>query len=139
MAEAKTSALHQVHTAIQDVLAGYAALKERGKDAILPVARDFEAMHRRHAAEIEALVAERGEECGGESIRSTVNKVAVTLLDWTGSLDAGARPVVGTGEELLLEVYDAALEGWVTKADDEGQEAIARQARDIRAKVAELR
>ena len=55
------AALINVNAGIQEVLSGYETLKEQGGPGILPLARELEALHTRHAAEIAFLLAALGE------------------------------------------------------------------------------
>ena len=138
MANAAITALHQVNSSIQDVLAGYETLKDRAEPEIMNVARDMDALHRRHAGEIAARLAALGEDTDDATIRGTVNKVATTLRDWVGSLDEDALSFVKQGEEQLLLVYDAALEAWDAGTLPEDRATVAAQASEIRSKIAAL-
>ena len=136
MPDTKT-ALHQVNSGIQDVLSGFETLKERAEPEIMGIARDLDALHRRHAAEVQARLAAMGEDTDDATIRGTVNKVATTVRDWVGSLDEDALSFVRQGEEMLLGVYDAALSAW-TGEDGEDRRIVAAQADELRTQVAAL-
>ena len=138
MSDASTASLHAVNAGIHDVLDGFETLKDRAETEIVGIAQDLDAMHRRHAGEIAARLSALGEATDDGTIRGTVNKIATTLRDWTGSLDADALSFVREGEELCLANYDEALENMDAAADSEDREMIARQAAEIRAKIAAL-
>ena len=136
MADPKT-ALHQVNSGIQDVLSGFETLKERAEPEIMGVANELDALHRRHAAEIQARLAAMGEDTDDATIRGAVNKAVTTMRDWLGTLDADALSFVRQGEEMLLGVYDAALSAW-TGEDEESRRVVAAQADELRARTAAL-
>ena len=138
MANAALTALHQVNSGIQDVLAGYETLKERASPQIMDVARDMDALHRRHEDEITTRLSALGEDTDDATVRGTVNKIATTLRDWAGGLDKDALSFVKQGEEQLLAVYDAALKAWDGSALTEERAIVARQADEIRSKIAGL-
>ena len=134
---ANTHALHQINSGIQDVLSGYETLKERAEPAIMGIAQDLDALHRRHASEIQSRLTAHGEGTDDASIRGTVNKIATTMRDWVGSLDENALSFVRQGEEMLLGVYDAALNAW-EEVDDEDKRVVTAQADELRTKIAAL-
>ena len=132
-----TKLLHAVNAGIQDVLKGYESLKERAEAEIQGVARDLDAMHRRHAGEIGARLATLGEDADDGTLRGTINQAVTAVRDWVGSLDADALAFVRKGEELCLANYEAALEEDAV-LDPTDRQMIERQAGEIRTKVAAL-
>ena len=138
MADAPITALHQVNSGILDVLSGYETLKDRADPEILPTAREMEDLHRRHQSDIAARLRAHGEDTDDGTLRGTVNKVATTLRDWAGSLDRDALSFVRQGEEMLLAVYDAALEAWPAAEAPEDRALVARQADELRARALAL-
>lgn len=103
-------ALHDVHTATNDVLKGYREMAARAEPEIQAVIRRLTEMHDRHAAEQAAELA-RLRETGTDdtSLQGTVNKVVVILRDWVSDLDRDVLPAVRQGEESLRDEYDKAL------------------------------
>jgi hypothetical protein len=103
-------ALHDIHTATNDVLKGYAEMSARAKPDILTVIRQLTDMHERHAAAQTAELA-RLHDAGKNdtSLQGTVNKVVVILRDWLSKLDRDVLPAVRQGEESLRDEYDKAL------------------------------
>ncbi|WP_308917983.1 DUF2383 domain-containing protein [Jannaschia sp. LMIT008] len=138
MATPAVSALHSVNSAINDVLSGYETLKDRAQSEILGIARDLDALHRQHAAAIQARLAAHGEATDDGSVRGTVNKAATTLRDWVGSLDADALSFVRMGEEMLLGVYDSALKNWDAADGPEDRALVAEQHAELDARVKAL-
>ena len=103
-------ALHDVHTATNDVLKGYREMSARAEPDIKDVIRRLTDLHQRHAAEQEAeLVRVRDADKDDSSLQGTVNKVVVILRDWLSDLDRDVLPAVRKGEESLRDEYDKAL------------------------------
>ena len=138
MSDAVRTALHQVNSGIVDVLSGYETLLARADPDILPVATDLDAMHRRHASELQGRLASLGEDTDDGSIRGTVNKAVTTLRDWVTGLDEQALSSVRQGEEMLLGVYETALEAIPTGEGAAERTMLTTQADELRAKVATL-
>jgi uncharacterized protein (TIGR02284 family) len=104
-------ALHDIHTATNDVLKGYREMSARAEPDIVAVIRRLTDMHDRHAAEQSAeLLRLRDAGKDDSSMQGTVNKVVVILRDWLSDLDRDALPAVRQGEESLRDEYDKALE-----------------------------
>ena len=103
-------ALHDIHTATNDVLKGYREMSARAEPDIQPVIHRLIEMHDRHAAE-QASELLRLREGGKDdtSLQGTVNKVVVILRDWLSDLDRDVLPKVREGEESLRDEYAKAL------------------------------
>lgn len=138
MADHATLALHQINSGIRDVLMGFETLIARGDPEILPVARDLQAMHQRHADAVSARLAALGEATDDASLRGNVNKAVTTLRDWVGGLDADALSFVRRGEEMLVGVYEGAMETWPTGADPESHDLAKDQFKELMAATAAL-
>ncbi len=111
MSTGAIEAMHDVHTATNDVLKGYREMVARAQPDIQTVIRRLTDMHERHAAEQEAeLVRLRDTTDDDSSLQGTVNKAVVTVRDWFTDLDRGVLPAVRQGEEALLDEYKDALE-----------------------------
>lgn len=104
-------ALHDVHTATNDVLKGYREMAARAEPDIQAVIHRLSDMHHRHAAEQEAELA-RLRDAGKDdaSWQGTVNKLVVILRDWLSDLDRDVLPAVRQGEESLRDEYKKALD-----------------------------
>jgi hypothetical protein len=110
MSTAAIDALHDIHTATNDVLKGYREMTARAQPDIQMVMHRLTELHARHAAEQSAeLAALRDSGSDDSSVQGTVNKVVVILRDWLASLDRDALPAVRDGEESLRDKYDEAL------------------------------
>jgi Domain of unknown function (DUF2383) len=111
MSKDAIDALHDVHTATNDVLKGYREMSARAEPEIQSVVRRLIDMHERHAAEQEAeLVRLRDAGTDDSSLQGTVNKVVVMVRDWVSDLDRDALPAVRDGEKSLRDKYVEALE-----------------------------
>ncbi len=105
------NALHDIHTATNDVLTGYREMLARAQPEIQPDIRRLIGLHEGHAQEQQAeLVRLRDAGEDDTSLQGTVNKVVVMLRDWLSSLDRNVLPAVRDGEESLCGVYDKALQ-----------------------------
>ena len=103
-------ALHDVHTATNDVLKGYREMLARAEPDIQAVIRRLTDLHDRHAAEQAAeLLRLRDAGKDDTSLQGTVNKVVVILRDWLSDLDKDVLPAVRKGEESLRDEYAKAL------------------------------
>ena len=111
MNTASIQALHEVHTATNDVLTGYGELAARAEPEIKPVILQLTEMHERHREEQAALLSTMRESRQDDSsVQGTVNKVVVVLRDWLSDLDRDILPAVRDGEESLLAKFDDAYE-----------------------------
>lgn len=111
MTTGATQALHDIHTATNDVLKGYREMLPRAEPGIKTAIRRLTDMHKGHASEQKAeLVRRRDAGEDDSSLQGTVNKVVIILRDWLSNLDRDVLPAVRQGEESLLDEYRKALE-----------------------------
>ncbi len=111
MSNQAIDALHDIHTATNDVLKGYREMSARAEPEIQSVMQRLTDLHERHAAEQEAeLVRLRDAGKDDSSLQGTVNKVVVMVRDWVSDLDRDALPAVRNGEKSLRDKYDEALQ-----------------------------
>lgn len=104
-------AMHDIHTATNDVLKGYREMEARAQPEIQTVIRRLTQLHRQHRSEQEAeLVKLRDAGKDDSSVQGTVNKVVVILRDWLSNLDRDVLPAVRKGEEALRDEYIKAME-----------------------------
>lgn len=110
MSDRASDALHDIHTATNDVLKGYREMSARAEPDVQTVIRRLTDMHERHAAEQRAELARLREAGKGDtSVQGTVNKVVVILRDWLSDIDRDVLPAVRDGEESLRDEYVKAL------------------------------
>ncbi len=111
MSNQVTQALHDVHTATNDVLKGYREMAARAEPDIQAIIQRLIDMHQRHASEQEAELG-RLRDAGKDdsSWQGTVNKAVVIVRDWVSDLDRDVLPAVRQGEESLRDEYVKALE-----------------------------
>ena len=123
-------ALHDIHTATNDVLKGYREMSARAEPEIQSVIRRLTEMHERHAAEQSAELARaRDADKDDSSLQGTVNRVVVMMRDWLSDLDRDVLPAVRDGEESLRDEYDEVLEDGQL-ADSPSVAALLRTQRD---------
>ena len=111
MSARANNALHDIHTATNDVLKGYRELHLRAQPEIQAEVQRLIGMHERHASEQKAeLQRLRDTQADDSSVQGTVNKVVVILRDWLSDLDRDVLPAVREGEEALRREYEQALD-----------------------------
>jgi Domain of unknown function (DUF2383) len=139
MSNGATDALHDVHTATNDVLKGYREMSARAEPEIQSVIRRLIDLHERHAAEQEAeLIRLRDAGTDDSSLQGTVNKVVVMVRDWVSDLDRDALPAVRDGEESLRDKYDEALQDQHVSAHPAIAALLKSQRESISGEIARL-
>ena len=132
-------ALHDIHSATNDVLKGYREMSARAEPEIQSVIRRLTDLHDRHAAEQSAeLVRLRAGGKDDSSLQGTVNKVVVMLRDWLTDLDRDVLPAVRDGEESLRKQYDKALGDEQVAAHPSVAALLRTQLAAISAEIARL-
>ena len=139
MSTVTIDALHDIHTATNDVLKGYSEMSARAKPDIKTVMLRLTAMHVRHAAEQSAELARlRDAGKADSSVQGTVNKVVVILRDWLADLDRDALPAVRDGEKSLRDKYDEALGDAEVRNDAAMFALLTRQRMEINGEIDRL-
>lgn len=111
MNTAPIQALHDIHTATNDVLTGYREMQRRAQPEIQAAISRLTDLHQRHASEQKmALEILRESAVDDSSLQGTINRVVVVARDWAASLDQDVLPAVRMGEESLRDIYNKALE-----------------------------
>ena len=110
MSDRVITALHDVHTANNDVLKGYREMSKRAEPEITGVIGRLTALHQRHANELAAeLMRMRETTKDDTSLQGTLNKAVVIVRDRVSDLDRDVLPNVRSGEESLRDEYYKAL------------------------------
>ena len=132
-------ALHDIHTATNDVLKGYSEMSARAEPEIQAVMHRLTEMHQRHAAEQEAELRRLRESAEGDtSFQGTLNKVVVILRDWLADIDRDALPKVREGEEALRDEYQKALRDAEVAANPRVGALLQAQMQAINSEIARL-
>ena len=132
-------ALHDIHTATNDVLKGYREMEARAEPEIQTVIRRLTDLHQRHRAEQEAeLMRLRDAGKDDTSVQGTVNKVVVILRDWLSHLDRDVLPAVRQGEESLRDEYKKALEDLQLRENPAVVALLKTQCESIGSEIARL-
>jgi hypothetical protein len=132
-------ALHDIHTATNDILKGFREMSVRAKPEIQAVILRLTEMHERHAAEqVSELKRLRDAGKDDASLQGTVNKVVVILRDWLTDLDRDALPAVREGEESLCKEYDKVLHDEMVFANSSVAELLKTQMDSINNEIARL-
>lgn len=139
MSNRAIDALHDIHTATNDVLKGYREMSTRAQPEIQPIIRRLVDLHERHAAEQVAELGRLREACRDDSsLQGTVNKAVVIMRDWVSKLDRDVLPAVRDGEESLRDEYDKSLKA-VPVADNASVAALlTKQRAAINSEIAQL-
>lgn len=132
-------ALHDIHTATNDVLKGYREMAARAEPDIQAVIHRLIALHEQHAAE-QAIELVRWREASQDdtSVQGTVNKVVVILRDWLTRLDRDVLPAVREGEEALRKEYETALRDGAVASDPTVASLLKRQVLSISREIEQL-
>lgn len=139
MSTRAVDALHDIHTATNDVLKGYREMSARAQPDIQAVISRLTAMHERHAAEQAAELARLREGAADDSsLQGTVNKVVVILRDWLSNLDRDALPAVRQGEESLRDEYTKTLQDGHASGNDAVATLLKTQLAAIEHEIARL-
>lgn len=110
MSSRAVEALHDIHTATNDVLKGYREMSARAEPEIQATIDRLIGLHERHAAEQAAeLTRCREAHEDDTSLQGTVNKVVVILRDWVSDLDRDVLPAVRKGEQSLHDEYTESM------------------------------
>jgi hypothetical protein len=139
MSERVIDALHDVHTANNDVLKGYREMSERAKPDIKGIVSRLIEMHQRHASEVSSeLIRMRESTKDDRSLQGTLNKAVVMVRDWVSDLDRDVLPSIRQGEEALRDQYYKALRDVEAGADPMASRLLTGQVEAISAAIAAL-
>jgi len=132
-------ALHDIHTATNDVLKGYREMAARAEPETQTVIARLTEMHLRHASEQEAVLLRLREAAiDDSSMQGAVNKAVVILRDWLSGLDRESLPAVRMGEESLLDEYKKALANLHAQDEPAVVELLTKQSASIAAEISRL-
>lgn len=124
-----SDALQKLHTTMLDTREGYVAAKRDAESE--PLKSLFQSMidlRDRDHAEIHASLVARGEEPDeGTSLMATVHKAAVGVRSAVTGIDRSALEPFISGEEAVLEEYDAAI----AEGDGSTSEMLKRQKASV--------
>ena len=139
MSSEAIEALHDVHTATNDVLKGYAEMQARAEPDIQIVIARLLAMHRQHEGEQSAELTRLQASIEGDtSLQGSLNKAVVIARSWVSDLDHEVLPAVREGEESLSQKYKNALEALIAPRDDAVLEMLRKQHAEISRELARL-
>ncbi|SHF98621.1 protein of unknown function [Loktanella atrilutea] len=131
--------LHTIHTATNNVLAGYATMLVRADPEILPIVKDLSNLHRCHATEQkEALRRLWDTEDGDRTLRATATTAVAKFQDWGAGVDVDALAALHNSEKALLDIYRNTLTQWSVDGHGEIAECLRRQYHEIREQLAKL-
>jgi hypothetical protein len=129
-------ALHEVHTATNDVLTGYREMSARAQPEVAPVIKRLTALHERHAAQQAAvLLSLRDPARDDTSLQGTLNKAVVVVRDWLSDIDREVLPAVRRGEAALRDDYLKALRVEAASSHDAIGPMLRAQLLDIDSEI----
>jgi hypothetical protein len=108
MTPSPKGALHQVHTASNDVLEGDKTMLERAETEILGSISDWTAMHTRYSMKLAALLSALGHGSADDrSYRGTLNSAVFIKRVWITGLDKGSWARCSVAKWLFLPLMMA--------------------------------
>ncbi len=139
MSSRELEALHDVHTATNDVLKGYGEMANRVEPEIAPIIRRLTEMHQRHAAEQQSeLTRLRDAGSDDSSLQGTLNKAVVIVRDWVTDLDGGVLPAVRRGEESVAQHFKKAIDDFESPPSFSVMSLLKKQYDEIISETARL-
>ena len=134
-----TDALKKLHTAMLDTREGYEVAE---KDAETPALKTFFghmiALRTKAHEEIHRALTQQGEKPDeGGSFMATVHKTMTSARSAVTGIDAKALSPFISGEESILEEYDAAIKE--ASADSATRDVLTGQRSALSAKIAEMK
>ena len=102
--------LGKLHTRTVDALKGFETMVEKAEPEFRPVALQFRDLHSRQAAQMAQLLTPMGGKIDADgSFMATVNRTVVSMRALFDEIDDDVMDAVRSGEERILEAFDAAL------------------------------
>lgn len=109
MTDAQLDSLAAAHTRSVDALAGFDTMVEKAEPEFRDVAIRFRDLHRRHAAELGAILEENGRKRDEDgSFMATVNTLVVSTRALFDEIDEDVMDQVRDGERHVMKALDDA-------------------------------
>jgi len=106
-----TEALAELHTRLEDTIAGFDKVVEKAEPGFRAIAVDFKELHMRHARAVVAMLVEDGHDPAQDgSVFSTVNRSLIELRSWFNDIDRTMMDQLVQGEKHVLDAYEQAIE-----------------------------
>lgn len=104
-------ALIELHTRLDDTVAGFKKVVEKAEPDFRPVARDFLALHSDHARAVAGMLAHDGHDPAQDgSVFGAVNRALVQARSWFDTVDVNIMDALVQGEKHVLEAFEGAIE-----------------------------
>ena len=104
------SSVAKLHVTLVDAIKGYDTMTEKAEPDLRLAIQPFATLHRRHAAELAALLKDNGLSPDTDgSLMGLVHETVVSVRALFGDLDTDALPSVIRGEEAILSSYSDTL------------------------------
>lgn len=105
-----TEALAELHTRLEDTIAGFGKVVEKAEPDFRVIAVDFKALHTRHAGAVADMLAQDGHDPSADgSIFGAVNRGLVEVRSWFDDIGINLMDVLISAEKHVLEGYEQAI------------------------------
>jgi len=105
-----TEALAELHTRLEDTIAGFGKVVEKAEPDFRVIAVDFKALHTRHAGAVADMLVQDGHDPAADgSIFGAVNRGLVEVRSWFDDIGINMMDALVQGEKHVLEGYDQAI------------------------------
>lgn len=109
--EDSIEAICDLHTKNIDAVAGFETMIDKAEPEFQPIAQQYHALHRSHAAKLRLMLEKLGTTPDDEgSFMSMVNRTVVSVRAFFDEIDDDVMSHVRSGEKSILDAYDEALE-----------------------------
>jgi uncharacterized protein (TIGR02284 family) len=114
---AANDALKALHTAILDASEGYReAIRDATDPATAVLFREMIALRQRHHLELHEALAAQGEQPDDSgSFMATIHRTVIGVRSAVVGLDDHSLPSFVSGEEMIIDQYDRAIEESIAK------------------------
>lgn len=131
--------LQTAHDRTVDALAGFEVMVDKAEPQFRPVAQRFADLHRRHAAELAAMLVDLGAVPDTDgTLMGTVNRAVVSLRALFDQIDADAMDRIRSGEEHVCSAYQDALASGLPGTAQTRLAALLAELNDLLADTSDL-
>lgn len=105
-----TEALAELHTRLEDTIAGYDKAVEKAEPDFRPIVSDFKALHTGQSRAVAEMLARDGHDPDGDgSIFGAVNRGLVEIRSWFDDIGINLMDALVQSEKHVLEGYEQAI------------------------------
>ncbi len=108
--DAGTEALAELHTRLEDTIAGFDKVVEKAEEDFRAIAIEFKALHARHARAVAEMLVKDGHDPAQDgSIFGAVNRGLVEIRSWFDDIGINMMDALVQGEKHVLEGFEQAI------------------------------